>query len=73
MRTLPSLSLLAKSLAHRILPITPLQEQQLIKEMKLAELRREIQKGKESAPPKELDIEDVIRRGKQRLAKQSDA
>lgn len=50
-----------------------LQEQQLIKEMKLAELRREIQKGKESAPPKELDIEDVIRRGKQRLAKQSDA
>jgi antitoxin ParD1/3/4 len=45
-----------------------LQEQQMFKEMKLAELRKEIQKGIESGSPKELDIEDVIRRGKERLA-----
>jgi antitoxin ParD1/3/4 len=48
-----------------------LQEQQMFKEIKLAELKQEIQKGKESGPAKELDIEDVIRRGKKRLANQS--
>jgi antitoxin ParD1/3/4 len=47
-----------------------LQEQQMFKEIKLAELKQEIQKGKESGPAKELDIEDVIRRGKKRLANQ---
>ncbi|NJM74412.1 MAG: type II toxin-antitoxin system ParD family antitoxin [Acaryochloridaceae cyanobacterium RU_4_10] len=48
-----------------------LQEQQMFKEIKLAELKQEIQKGKDSGPSKELDIEDVIRRGKKRLANQS--
>jgi antitoxin ParD1/3/4 len=48
-----------------------LQEQQMLKEIKLAELRQEIQKGKDSGPSKELDIEDVIRRGKKRLTNQS--
>ncbi|MGB8700425.1 MAG: type II toxin-antitoxin system ParD family antitoxin [Thermosynechococcaceae cyanobacterium] len=47
-----------------------LQEKQMLKEIKLAELKQEIQKGKESGPSKELDIEDVIDRGKERLAKQ---
>jgi antitoxin ParD1/3/4 len=47
-----------------------LQEQQMFKEIKLAELRQEIQKGKDSGPFKELDIEDVIRRGKKRLTNQ---
>jgi antitoxin ParD1/3/4 len=47
-----------------------LQEQQMFKEIKLAELKQEIQKGKDSGPPKELDIEDVIRRGKKRLTNQ---
>jgi hypothetical protein len=42
-----------------------LQEQQTLKELKLIELKREIQKGVESGPPKALDIEDVISRGKQ--------
>lgn len=48
-----------------------LKEQQMFKEIKLAELKQEIQKGKDSGPSKELDIEDVIRRGKERLANQS--
>ncbi len=48
-----------------------LQEQQMFKEINLAELKQEIQKGKESGPSKELDIEDVIHRGKKRLANQS--
>jgi antitoxin ParD1/3/4 len=42
-----------------------LQEQQFLKELKLTELKREIQKGIESGLPKALDIEDVISRGKQ--------
>jgi antitoxin ParD1/3/4 len=50
-----------------------LQEQQMLKEIKLAELKKEIQRGKESGPPKELDIEDVIRRGKERLMNQSNS
>ena len=43
-----------------------LKEQDALKEIRLTELRREIQRGKDSGPAKELDIEDVIRRGKQR-------
>jgi antitoxin ParD1/3/4 len=42
-----------------------LQEQQTLKELKLIELKREIQKGVESGPPKALNIKDVISRGKQ--------
>jgi Arc/MetJ-type ribon-helix-helix transcriptional regulator len=45
-----------------------MQEEYMLKEIKLAELRREIQKGSESGSPKELDIEDVVSRGKKRLA-----
>lgn len=45
-----------------------LQEEYLLKEIKLAELKREIQKGRESGSFKELDIEDVVSRGKKRLA-----
>jgi antitoxin ParD1/3/4 len=48
-----------------------LQEQQMFKEIKLSELKQEIQKGKDSGSSKELDIEDVIRRGKKRLTNQS--
>jgi antitoxin ParD1/3/4 len=47
-----------------------LREQQMFKESKLAELKQEIQKGEDSGPSKELDIEDVIRRGKKRLTNQ---
>ena len=50
-----------------------LQEQQLFKETKLAELRREIRKGLESGPSRDLDIEDIINRGKKRLANQADS
>jgi antitoxin ParD1/3/4 len=45
-----------------------LQEEYMLKEIKLAELKREIQKGRESGSSKELDIEDVVSRGKKRLA-----
>jgi antitoxin ParD1/3/4 len=45
-----------------------LQEEHVLKEIKLAELKREIQKGRESGSSKELDIEDVVSRGKKRLA-----
>jgi antitoxin ParD1/3/4 len=45
-----------------------LQEQQQLKELKLIGLKQEIQKGLESGPSKELDIEDLIDRGEQRLA-----
>jgi antitoxin ParD1/3/4 len=44
-----------------------LQEEYMLKEIKLAELKREIQKGRESGSSKELD-EDVVSRGKKRLA-----
>jgi hypothetical protein len=40
----------------------------MLKEIKLAELKREIQKGRESGSSKELDIEDVVSQGKKRLA-----
>lgn len=48
-----------------------LKEQDVLKEVRLSELRREIQQGRESGPAKELDIEDVIRRGKNRLQQSS--
>jgi antitoxin ParD1/3/4 len=47
-----------------------LQEEYMLKEIKLTELKKEIQKGRESGPSKELDIEDVVGRGKKRLAGQ---
>jgi Arc/MetJ-type ribon-helix-helix transcriptional regulator len=40
----------------------------MLKEIKLAELKREIQKGRESGTSKELDNEDVVSREKKRLA-----
>jgi Arc/MetJ-type ribon-helix-helix transcriptional regulator len=45
-----------------------LQEEYMLKEIKLAELKKKIQKGRESGSSKELDIEDVVSRGKKRLA-----
>jgi antitoxin ParD1/3/4 len=45
-----------------------LQEEYMLKEIKLAELKREIQKGRESGSSEELDIEEVVSRGKNRLA-----
>lgn len=48
-----------------------LKEQDALKEVRLAELRRDIQRGKESGPAKDLDIEDVIHRGKQCLGSAS--
>lgn len=44
-----------------------LREQDRLKELRLAELKNDIQKGRESGSSKELDIEDVIRRGKERF------
>ncbi|MBW4507839.1 MAG: type II toxin-antitoxin system ParD family antitoxin [Scytonematopsis contorta HA4267-MV1] len=45
-----------------------LQEQDMLKEIKLQTLRAEIQQGIDSGESTPLDIEDVIRRGKERLA-----
>jgi antitoxin ParD1/3/4 len=45
-----------------------LQEEYMLKKIKLAELKREIQKGRESGSSKELAIEDVVGQGKKRLA-----
>ncbi len=48
-----------------------LKEQDLLKEIRLTELKNEIQRGKDSGPAKELEIEDLINRGKQRLERSS--
>jgi Arc/MetJ-type ribon-helix-helix transcriptional regulator len=45
-----------------------LQEEYILKEIKLAELKRESQKGRESGSSKKLDVEDVVSRRKKRLA-----
>jgi antitoxin ParD1/3/4 len=45
-----------------------LQERDMLQQMKLQAIRAEIQKGIDSGEPTPLDMEDVIRRGKQRLA-----
>jgi antitoxin ParD1/3/4 len=45
-----------------------LQEQDMLKEIKLQTLRAEIQQGINSGESTPLDMEDVIRRGKERLA-----
>lgn len=45
-----------------------LEERDLLRQVKLQKLREEIQKGIDSGEPEPLDIEDIIRRGKERLA-----
>ncbi len=44
-----------------------LQEQDRLREMRLEALRKEIQKGLDSGSAGPLDMEDVIRRGRERL------
>jgi antitoxin ParD1/3/4 len=48
-----------------------LKEQDLLKEIRLIELKNEIQRGKDSGSATELDIEDAIDRGKKRLQQSS--
>ncbi len=48
-----------------------LKEQDLLKEIRLAELKSEIQPGEDSGSATELDIEDVIHRGKKRFEQSS--
>ena len=45
-----------------------LQDQEKLRAVKLEELRKEVQKGLDSGPAGELDVEDIIERGKERLA-----
>ncbi|MBI4751014.1 MAG: type II toxin-antitoxin system ParD family antitoxin [Acidobacteria bacterium] len=45
-----------------------LEEQDRLREMRMEELRREIQKGLESGPSVPFDAEDIKRRGRERLA-----
>ena len=45
-----------------------LEERDRLRELRLEELRREIQKGIESGEATPLDIEDIKARGRQRLA-----
>ncbi|MBR8833674.1 MAG: type II toxin-antitoxin system ParD family antitoxin [Stigonema ocellatum SAG 48.90 = DSM 106950] len=45
-----------------------LQERDMFQQIKLQALRAEIQRGIDSGEGTPLDMEDVIRRGKQRLA-----
>ena len=47
-----------------------LEERDQLRELRLEELRREIQKGIESGEATPLDIEDIKTRGRQRLAAQ---
>ena len=47
-----------------------LEERDRLRELRLEELRREIQKGIESGEATPLDIEDIKARGRQRLAAQ---
>lgn len=47
-----------------------LEERDRLRELRLEELRREIQKGIESGEATPLDIEDIKMRGRQRLAAQ---
>jgi antitoxin ParD1/3/4 len=50
-----------------------LQERDQLREMRLEELRSEIQKGIESGSATPLDIEDIKARGRKRLAAQQEA
>lgn len=50
-----------------------LQERDQLREMRLEELRNEIQKGIESGSATPLDIEDIKARGRKRLAAQQEA
>jgi antitoxin ParD1/3/4 len=50
-----------------------LQERDQLREMRLDELRSEIQKGIDSGSATPLDIEDIKVRGRQRLAAQQEA
>lgn len=45
-----------------------MEEKDRVQEMKLTELRQEIQAGLSSGEPTPLDMEDVIKRGRERLA-----
>jgi len=45
-----------------------LEERDQLREIRLAELRKEIQKGIDSGEPTPLDMEDIKARGRQRLA-----
>ena len=45
-----------------------LQDQETLRAVKLEELRKEVQKGLDSGSAGELDVEDIIERGKERLA-----
>jgi len=47
-----------------------LEERDQLRELRLEELRREIQKGIDSGEATPLDIEDIKARGRQRLAAQ---
>jgi antitoxin ParD1/3/4 len=47
-----------------------MEEQDRLREIRLEELRREVQKGIDSGPATPLDIEDIKTRGRQRLAAQ---
>jgi antitoxin ParD1/3/4 len=50
-----------------------LQERDQLREMRLEELRSEIQKGIDSGSATPLDIEDIKARGRKRLAAQQEA
>ncbi len=45
------------------------EDKEKIREMRLEELRKEIQKGLDSGPSTPLDIEDIKKRGRERLEK----
>ena len=45
-----------------------LQDQETLRAVKLEELRKQVQKGLDSGSAGELDVEDIIERGKERLA-----
>jgi antitoxin ParD1/3/4 len=44
-----------------------LEEQDLLRQAKIERLREDIRRGLESGEPTPLDIEDIIRRGKERF------
>ena len=50
-----------------------LEERDQVRELRLEELRREIQKGIDSGEPTSLDIEAIKARGRKRLTEQNSA
>ncbi len=50
-----------------------MEEKDRVQEMKLTELRQEIQAGLSSGDPTPLDMENVIKRGRERLAQRKKA